>query len=244
MNDKETLSNFLFISFMYEGSTVINELGLSLGRQKPIETRKTKRENRYGQIIYDTSVKHFVYCALDSGYFSEKIKQFNDEELIIDSVKLQFQCWNIGLCQWYSIIFYLADHNLKSAQNLLNQFEKCNETKNNKLIFDYVTENFESINATFQQNASEKKDFIKLTNILSLAYIIQNYTLSQILYNKKQVATSFNEQVFNKLFKRNEFVLKNLLSKSYKDYFDTFEKQKALRNSEIMVSVYKKILFN
>jgi hypothetical protein len=62
----------------------------------------------------------------------------NSHGTVQDSWDMKFQRTQHGLCQWFTYVHYMADHNDKRAKDTAASFIKDDEVGNDMKIFDYV----------------------------------------------------------------------------------------------------------
>lgn len=232
INETETLSNYLFISFMYEGTQAIQKINF-IDKSFPLTRNQKKEEKKLnGYIQYEND--HFTYCATNGGFFSDYYH--TEVKIIIDSVNSGFQNEEHGFCQWYTVIFYLADKlNFEEAQKTFRKF-KINKTDdqkienfNNLLIYDFITTNYETINMLCKKNVIEIKKFYLLDNI------IENYKKSLNITNEN------SKKIFIKL------LLMYYNKKNLENFSWTSEQKTAfgLQNeANIFESNFKNFLFS
>ena len=101
---------------------------------------------------------HYKYYSKKDGFFNELAKNSNyiqtlydfglsknpflpngmEGSYLIDSEHFFFQTTLHALCQWFSVVFYKADHGDLEAQKLFMKLQPFKESKNNKKIYEYL----------------------------------------------------------------------------------------------------------
>lgn len=129
---------------------------------------------------------HYKYYSKKSGFFSELAQNTNyvqklfdlgltknpflvngpisnNQSYLIDSEIFFFQTTLHALCQWFSVLFYKADHGDKEAQQVFLKLVPFKESSNNKKIYNYLLE------------SNETKEII-LYDLLHFDSIVQLYS--------------------------------------------------------------------
>jgi hypothetical protein len=85
------------------------------------------KNNTYIQFLYDLGLTKNPFLPNGSS-----------GSYLIDSEHFFFQTTLHALCQWFSVVFYKADHGDLDAQKLFMRLQPYKESLNNKKIYEYL----------------------------------------------------------------------------------------------------------
>lgn len=78
---------------------------------------------------FHRTVTHWKYKPLPGSAYGNEL---------MDSIKYKFQKNENAFCQWFSIIFFFADHGDRGAQETFAQFREDHNIQNAKLVVEWV----------------------------------------------------------------------------------------------------------